>query len=93
MDMVRTFEDAGAGAVYLEDQPLPKKCGHLNDKKFANAHNMAAQVFAAAGLAETSGHTRTDARASEDLNGASARVKLNVEAGAAAFPDHPRTTF
>src|SRR5262249_37530851 len=33
MHMVRTFEDAGAGAVHIEDQLLPKKCGHLNDKK------------------------------------------------------------
>ncbi len=32
MHMVRTFEDAGAGAVHIEDQLLPKKCGHLNDK-------------------------------------------------------------
>ncbi|MFV0514988.1 MAG: isocitrate lyase/phosphoenolpyruvate mutase family protein, partial [Jhaorihella sp.] len=37
MHMVRTFEDAGAGAVHLEDQLLPKKCGHLNDKKLASA--------------------------------------------------------
>lgn len=27
MHMVRTFEDAGAGAVHIEDQLLPKKCG------------------------------------------------------------------
>jgi methylisocitrate lyase len=32
MHMVRTFEDAGAGAVHLEDQILPKKCGHLNGR-------------------------------------------------------------
>ena len=31
MHMVRAFEDAGAGAVHLEDQLLPKKCGHLID--------------------------------------------------------------
>src|SRR5579863_6750024 len=33
MHMVRVFEEVGAGAVHLEDQLLPKKCGHLNDKK------------------------------------------------------------
>src|ERR1700753_859529 len=33
MHMVRSFEDAGAAAVHIEDQLLPKKCGHLNDKK------------------------------------------------------------
>ena len=48
MHMVRAFEDAGAGAVHIEDQLLPKKCGHLNDKKLADAHDMAAKVAAAA---------------------------------------------
>jgi methylisocitrate lyase len=47
MHMVRAFEDAGAGAVHLEDQILPKKCGHLNGKKLADAHDMAAKVAAA----------------------------------------------
>ncbi len=37
MHMVRAFEDAGAAAVQIEDQILPKKCGHLNDKKLADA--------------------------------------------------------
>jgi len=48
MHMVRTFEDAGAAAVHMEDQLLPKKCGHLNDKKLADANDMAAKVAAAA---------------------------------------------
>src|ERR1700753_2799864 len=43
MHMVRSFEDAGAGAVHIEDQLLPKKCGHLNDKKLADPHDMAAK--------------------------------------------------
>ena len=47
MNMVRAFEDAGAGAVQIEDQLLPKKCGHLNDKKLADAGDMAAKVAAA----------------------------------------------
>ncbi len=48
MHMVRTFEEAGAAAVHIEDQlPAPKKCGHLNDKKLADAHDMAAKVAAA----------------------------------------------
>jgi len=48
MAMVRSFEDAGAAAVHIEDQILPKKCGHLNDKKLADARDMAAKVHAAA---------------------------------------------
>src|SRR5271154_5459669 len=48
MNMVRAFEDAGAAAVQIEDQLLPKKCGHLNDKKLADAQDMAAKIAAAA---------------------------------------------
>ncbi len=48
MNMVRCFEDAGAAAVHIEDQLLPKKCGHLNDKKLADPHDMAAKSAAAA---------------------------------------------
>jgi methylisocitrate lyase len=89
MNMVRTFEDAGAAAVHLEDQLLPKKCGHLNDKKLANAHDMAAKVAAAA---KARRHlyviARTDAIAEEGMDGAVARAKLYVEAGAdAIFPE------
>lgn len=89
MHMVRTFEDAGAGAVHIEDQLLPKKCGHLNDKKLATAHDMAAKVAAAARARR---HlyivARTDAAASEGMDGAVARAKMYMEAGAdAIFPE------
>ena len=89
MHMVRAFEDAGAGAVHIEDQLLPKKCGHLNDKKLADAHDMAAKVAAAA---KARRHlyliARTDAAASEGVDGAVARARLYIEAGAdAIFPE------
>ncbi len=89
MHMVRVFEEAGAGAVHIEDQLLPKKCGHLNDKKLADAHDMAAKVAAAA---KARRHlyliARTDAAASEGMDGAVARARLFVEAGAdAIFPE------
>jgi methylisocitrate lyase len=89
MHMVRAFEDAGAGAVHIEDQLLPKKCGHLNDKKLADARDMAAKVAAAARARR---HlfliARTDAAASEGMDGAVARAKLYIEAGAdAIFPE------
>ena len=89
MHMVRTFEDAGAAAVHLEDQILPKKCGHLNDKKLATPQDMAAKVAAAAHARR---HlyiiARTDAAASEGMDGAVARAKLYMEAGAdAIFPE------
>ena len=89
MHMVRSFEDAGAAAVHIEDQLLPKKCGHLNDKKLADPHDMAAKVAA---CAKARRHlvmlARTDAAASEGMDGAVARAKLFVEAGAdAIFPE------
>ncbi len=89
MHMVRCFEDAGAAAVHIEDQLLPKKCGHLNDKKLADPHDMAAKVAA---CARARRHlmvlARTDAAASEGMDGAVARAKLFVEAGAdAIFPE------
>jgi methylisocitrate lyase len=89
MHMVRAFEEAGAGAVQIEDQLLPKKCGHLSDKKLAPAPDMAAKV-AAARKARTHLYivARTDALEGEGLDGAIARAKLYVEAGAdAIFPE------
>lgn len=89
MHMVRTFEDAGASAVHIEDQLLPKKCGHLNDKKLADTRDMAAKIAAAVRARR---HlyviARTDAAASEGLDGAIARANIYVDAGAdAIFPE------
>jgi methylisocitrate lyase len=89
MHMVRTFEDAGAGAVHLEDQILPKKCGHLNGKKLADAHDMAAKVAAAKKASrDIVIVARTDAAGVEGFDAAVDRAKLYVQAGAdAIFPE------
>jgi methylisocitrate lyase len=89
MHMVRCFEEAGAAAVHIEDQILPKKCGHLNDKRLASIDDMAAKVAAAA---KARRHllivARTDAAASEGFDGAVARAKRYLAAGAdAIFPE------
>ena len=89
MHMIRTFEDAGAGAVQIEDQHLPKKCGHLNDKRLVEPTEMAMKVAAAA---KARRHlyiiARTDAAASEGIDAAVARARLYLEAGAdAIFPE------
>lgn len=89
MHTIRAFEDAGAGAVHFEDQLLPKKCGHLNDKRLAAPEDMAAKVAAAARARR---HlyiiARTDAVANEGMEAAIARAKLYVAAGAdAIFPE------
>jgi len=89
MHMVRSFEDAGAAAVHIEDQLLPKKCGHLNDKKLAAPRDMAAKIAAAV---KARRHlyiiARTDAAASEGIDGAVERAKRYLDAGAdAIFPE------
>ncbi|MFT9442127.1 MAG: methylisocitrate lyase [Acetobacter papayae] len=89
MHMVRVFEDAGAAAVHIEDQILPKKCGHLNDKKLVSPQDMAQKVAAAAkARRDMVIIARTDAAGSEGIDGAVARARLYYEAGAdAIFPE------
>jgi methylisocitrate lyase len=89
MHMVRTFEDAGAGAVHLEDQILPKKCGHLNGKNLVSPTDMAAKVAAAKRASrDIVIVARTDAAGVESLDAAVARARLYVDAGAdAIFPE------
>src|SRR5882757_4939811 len=71
MHMVRCFEDAGAAAVQIEDQLLPKKCGHLNDKKLAEPNDMAAKIAAAVrARRDLYIIARTDAAGSEGMDGA-----------------------
>ncbi len=88
MRLVRELESAGAAAVQIEDQILPKKCGHLNDKRLASAEEMAAKVSAAV-RARTDLRiiARTDA-AAESFDEAVRRARLYVEAGAdIIFPE------
>ena len=81
--LVRELEDAGAAAVQIEDQILPKKCGHLNDKKLASPEDMAAKIAAAR---KARRHlrivARTDAIAQEGLEAGIKRAKLYLSAGA-----------
>jgi methylisocitrate lyase len=86
MHMVRIFEDAGAGAVNIEDQVLPKKCGHLNGKHLVAPDEMAAKVAAAVkARRDLVVIARTDAVEVEGVDNAIARAKLYVEAGADAI--------
>lgn len=88
MRLVRELEGAGAAAVQIEDQILPKKCGHLNDKKLASAEDMTAKVAAAvAARTDMLICARTDA-AAESFDEAVRRAKMYVEAGAdIIFPE------
>jgi methylisocitrate lyase len=91
--LVRELEDAGAAAVQLEDQVLPKKCGHLSEKRLVTPEEMARKVVAAARAAR---HlrivARTDAVEREGLDRAIARARLYRDAGAhVIFPEALRT--
>lgn len=91
--LVRELEDAGAGAVQIEDQVLPKKCGHLSDKRLVAPEEMARKVAAAVRAAR---HlrvvARTDAVEAEGLERAIARAHRYREAGAhVIFADALRT--
>lgn len=89
MHMVRTFEEAGAGAVHLEDQILPKKCGHLNGKNLVPTADMAAKVAAAKKASrDLVIVARTDAAGVEGFDAAVERARAYVDAGAdAIFPE------
>ncbi len=89
MHMVRRFEESGAGAVQIEDQILPKKCGHLSSKRLASAQDMAAKVSAAArARRDLVIVARTDAVASEGLDAAVDRANRYLDSGAdAIFPE------
>ncbi len=86
---VKELEEAGAAAVQIEDQVLPKKCGHLAGKQLIPPEEMAKKIRAAV---EARRHTliiaRTDARGVEGLEAAIERAQLYVEAGAdIIFPE------
>ena len=89
MHMVRTFEEAGAAAVHLEDQILPKKCGHLNGKNLVPTRDMAAKVAAAKKASrDLVIVARTDAAGVEGFDAALDRARAYVDAGAdAIFPE------
>jgi 2-methylisocitrate lyase-like PEP mutase family enzyme len=82
---VRTLERAGANAIQLEDQKMPKKCGHFNDKSIISANEAASKVKAAVDARVNEDFlviARTDARAVEGFDAAIERAQLFIEAGA-----------
>jgi 2,3-dimethylmalate lyase len=82
---VREYESAGVDAIHLEDQVMPKKCGHMDDKQLIPAAEMAAKVAAAVDARRSPDFliiARTDARAVEGLEAALERARLYREMGA-----------
>ena len=82
---VRSFERAGAAAIQLEDQSMPKRCGHLDGKTLVTTDEMVGKVKAALDARQhedTLIIARTDARAVEGLNAALDRAEAYRQAGA-----------
>ena len=93
---VRRLERAGADAIQLEDQVMPKKCGHFAGKAVIDADEMELKLRAALD-ARRSDDTliiaRTDARATHGLEAALERAERYRAAGAdVIFVEAPTST-
>jgi len=88
INVARTVEElefAGAAAIQLEDQQLPKRCGHLSGKTLVSTEEMVAKIRAAVASRDDASLVilaRTDARDSDGIEAALDRAKRYVEAGA-----------
>ena len=82
---VRTYEAMGAGALLLEDQVAPKRCGHTAGKAVIPGEEMAVKIRAAADSRDSKDLfliARTDARAVHGLDDALRRSEAYLKAGA-----------
>lgn len=82
---VRAYEQAGVAGIHLEDQVMPKKCGHLSGKSVIAKEEMVGKVRAAASARSDEDFlliARTDAAAASGLDDAIDRAEAYAEAGA-----------
>jgi methylisocitrate lyase len=88
---VRELERAGVAGVQLEDQQLPKRCGHLSGKSLVSADEMEQKIRAAAAARRDPDFVivaRTDARGVEGFKAAIGRARRYLAAGAdVIFPE------
>ncbi len=88
---VRLYEDAGAAGLHLEDQILPKRCGHLSGKSLIGPKAMAEKIRAAVRARRDPAFVivaRTDARSVESYAAAISRARIYLDAGAdMIFPE------
>lgn len=82
---VATFERAGASAIQLEDQQLPKRCGHMSGKSLVTRAEMVGKIKAATDTRRDADFiilARTDAIAVEGFEAALDRAEAYLSAGA-----------
>jgi methylisocitrate lyase len=88
---IHEIELAGLAGCHIEDQINPKRCGHLDNKGIVTVEEMVKKINTAAKSKNDPNFilmARTDARASEGLEGAINRAKAYVDAGAdMIFPE------
>jgi methylisocitrate lyase len=87
---VALMERAGAAAIQIEDQVMPKRCGHLDGKEVTEPLEMVKKILAAKSAVKTDlvVIARTDAAATEGIDGAIDRANVYLKAGAdAIFPE------
>jgi methylisocitrate lyase len=82
---IRDLRRAGAAGCHLEDQVAAKRCGHRPNKELVSTEEMVDRIKAAVDARagdEFLMMARTDAAASEGLDGAIARAQAYAAAGA-----------
>jgi 2-methylisocitrate lyase-like PEP mutase family enzyme len=85
---VHEYERAGVAALQLEDQVVPKRCGHFDGKEVVEVSEMTARLRAALGARSKDGPlviARTDARTVNGLDDAIDRARAYADAGADAL--------
>jgi 2-methylisocitrate lyase-like PEP mutase family enzyme len=83
--LVKAYEQAGAAAIQLEDQVLPKRCGHMEGKEVIPREEAAAKIRAAVRARHSRDFlviARTDARSIHGLDDALFRAEAFLESGA-----------
>jgi 2-methylisocitrate lyase-like PEP mutase family enzyme len=92
---IRALERAGANAVQIEDQVMPKRCGHFVGKSVVTAEEMVQKIYSATDSRNDKDLliiARTDARAEHGLSEACARARTYLAAGAdIAFIEAPQS--
>jgi methylisocitrate lyase len=88
---VKELEAAGVAGIHLEDQEMPKRCGHLSGKTLVEPEVMIAKIRAAVAARRDQDFyliARTDARGVSGFDDAVRRANLYRSAGAdAIFPE------
>lgn len=88
---VSLYEAAGAAGLHLEDQAMPKRCGHLTGKSLVDTATMCAKIRAAVASRADPDFVvvaRTDARSVEGFDEALDRARAYRDAGAdMIFPE------